>query len=498
MHKSLRFPSNLYCRIFISTNNFSFKNIILKKTKRLFLVFFLVITSLNVLAQNSSLISACSDFVAGQNVTTWPHVLIATTVADSALSQGAQTFTMNVTDTANGASFRVAKTTANGNWFFGNPIPLTLGSNSFTVPAVTFDRSVKFQFSNGDVEFDALSLNGVNSTCVTPLPTPSSSLISNCSDFIAGQNAATWPYILVATTIADGLASQAAQTFTMNVTDTANGATVRVYKTTANGSNFFGNPIPLTLGSNSVTVPAVTFDRGVKFQFSSGDVEFDALSLNGVNANCICATFSISDVIEACDSYTWIDGNTYTSSNNTATYTLTSVNGCDSIITLDLTITSINSMVDVVNGLTLQAQSATTGTSYQWLDCNDNFAPISGETNVTFTPQVSGNYAVELTLNNCSVISDCFTITSTSYKDILEKKYDVKIFPNPTTNELIISLEGVNIVDIVISDIKGKVFLKQYGLFDQSRINISEYVAGTYFVKILTQAGSKKIRVIKQ
>ena len=123
MHKSLRFPSNLYCRIFISTNNFSFKNIILKKTKRLFLVFFLVITSLNVLAQNSSLISACSDFVAGQNVTTWPHVLIATTVADSALSQGAQTFTMNVTDTANGASFRVAKTTANGNWFFGNPIP---------------------------------------------------------------------------------------------------------------------------------------------------------------------------------------------------------------------------------------------------------------------------------------------------------------------------------------------------------------------------------------
>ena len=57
------------------------------------------------------------------------------------------------------------------------------------------------------------------------------------------------------------------------------------------------------------------------------DVDFDALSLNGVNANCICATLSVLDVIEACDSYTWIDGNTYTSSNNTATYSLTSVNG---------------------------------------------------------------------------------------------------------------------------------------------------------------------------
>ena len=55
-----------------------------------------------------------------------------------------------------------------------------------------------------------------------------------------------------------------------------------------------------------------------------------------------------TDVIIACDSHTWIDGNTYNSSNNTATHLLTSSSGCDSIITLDLTINSSISSTDVV------------------------------------------------------------------------------------------------------------------------------------------------------
>ena len=95
----------------------------------------------------------------------------------------------------------------------------------------------------------------------------------------------------------------------MNVTSLpSNGANVRVYKTVANGNDFFGNPIALTLGSNSITVDAVSFDRAVKFQFSSGDVEFDALSLNGEDSECICSPTSIeTDLIVKCDSYTWID-----------------------------------------------------------------------------------------------------------------------------------------------------------------------------------------------
>ena len=59
-----------------------------------------------------------------------------------------------------------------------------------------------------------------------------------------------------------------------------------------------------------------------------------------------------------CDSYTWIDGITYTSSNNTATDTLINAAGCDSVVTLDLTISNSTAGVDVQNHCD----------SYTWID----------------------------------------------------------------------------------------------------------------------------------
>ena len=469
----------------------------MKKIKMFLLLVLFTFSSFNLVAQSTSLISDCSDFTSGPSA--WPYVLIATTIADGAASQAAQTYTMNVTSLpAGGANVRVYKTTANGNDFFGNAVALTLGVNTITVAAVTFDRAVKFQFSSGDVEFDALSLNGVDSECVVPAPPSSTSLISDCSDFISGPSA--WPYVLVATTIADGAASQASQTYTMNVTSLpAGGANVRVYKTTANGNDFFGNAVALTLGVNTITVAAVTFDRAVKFQFSSGDVEFDALSLNGVDSECVCSTTYITDTVEACDSYTWIDGNTYTSSNNTATYTLTNTSSCDTVVTLDLTITNVNATVVAIDDSTLQAQSSSTGLIYQWVDCNDNFSPIAGANNVTFTTQNSGEYAVEVTFNNCSVISNCLTLPSSiSSLEALDKNYGFQLFPNPITNDFTISFDGVDNVEIIILDIHGKVMLQQSGILDQGRINISDFVAGTYFVKIINSEDSRVIRVNKK
>ncbi|MBO7109305.1 MAG: fibronectin type III domain-containing protein [Prevotella sp.] len=62
----------------------------------------------------------------------------------------------------------------------------------------------------------------------------------------------------------------------------------------------------------------------------------------------------------ACDRYEWIDGNIYTESNNTATYTLQNALGCDSVVTLNLTVNYKN--------YAEYAHTECDATSYTWLD----------------------------------------------------------------------------------------------------------------------------------
>jgi len=170
-----------------------------------------------------------------------------------------------------------------------------------------------------------------------------------------------------------------------------------------------------------------------------------------------------TDTQAACGSYTWIDGNIYTASNSSATFNIPggAANSCDSIVTLDLTIShsstssisetscdtytapdgevytdsgiysvtvsnalGCDSIIaieltiyptpnnDVIqNDYTLIA--AETGAEYQWVDCDNENININGETNQSFTASSSGNYAVIVTANECSNMSDCILMNFT-------------------------------------------------------------------------------------
>ncbi|MEZ4799743.1 MAG: FG-GAP repeat protein [Flavobacteriales bacterium] len=66
-----------------------------------------------------------------------------------------------------------------------------------------------------------------------------------------------------------------------------------------------------------------------------------------------------TDTRTACNSFIWIDGNTYTASNNTASYNIIggAANGCDSLVTLNLTITGVTNLSTTISGETITANN---------------------------------------------------------------------------------------------------------------------------------------------
>jgi hypothetical protein len=228
------------------------------------------------------LISDCNVFEAGPNET-WTHVLTAVSLDDP--NSGAQQIVeINVSSLPpEGANYRVVKTVANGNWYQGSPVPLAAGLNSITVAATSFQRTVKFQFSSGAVEFDALILNGNDiNTC---MPSDSGTPIADCASFEEGPNE-NWPFALTAAAMEDPTSNEA-QSFEWTVTSLPDGgADYRVVKTVANGQWNYGNAVALAVGVNSISVTEVSFARSVKFNFSSGEIEFSSALLNGEELAC--------------------------------------------------------------------------------------------------------------------------------------------------------------------------------------------------------------------
>ncbi len=146
-------------------------------------------------------------------------------------------------------------------------------------------------------------------------------------------------------------------------------------------------------------------DRWSNIHKSNSSATFSTISLNGcdsiVTLDLTINNSSTIDAINACESYTWIDGNTYTSSNNTATDTLISSTGCDSIVTLDLTINYSNTGTDII----------TACDSYTWINGNTY---ISNNNSATHTLTNSYGCDSVVTLDLTVNYSKAYTVSITA------------------------------------------------------------------------------------
>jgi hypothetical protein len=187
--------------------------------------------------------------------------------------------------------------------------------------------------------------------------------------------------------------------------------------------------------------------------------------------------------------YTWIDGNTYSASNNTATHTLMNMSGCDSVVTLDLTITNLDLNVTTAGDGSLMADQS--GATYQWITCVDSSA-VAGATDQSFAPTTDGDYAVIVTMNNCSDTSACSATTGLKEND----KFEFSLYPNPSNGIFNIQSNAIGGTISVIS-IDGKVI--QSGVKINSSLtemNLTNVEFGTYFIKVQFNGNESVERVV--
>jgi hypothetical protein len=212
----------------------------------------------------------------------------------------------------------------------------------------------------------------------------------------------------------------------------------------------------------------------------------------------ISLNLTISDSItgpttqqNACGPYTW-NGQTYTQS-GTYTYNGTTANGCDSSATLVLTIDQApsNAQVSLNQGtFTVTAQNAS---NFAWMDCATNTL-IPGETNATFTPTISGSYAAVVS-NACgSDTTTCEPIEVNGLSDAVLPI--INVYPNPSSGIFNVFSE-MEITFLEILDLKGAVVYNSKPNDNLATIDLRFQADGIYVLKLRTPQNTSYFRIVK-
>ncbi len=172
--------------------------------------------------------------------------------------------------------------------------------------------------------------------------------------------------------------------------------------------------------------------------------------------------------------------------------TIPNSEGCDSIISIHLTIKRINTNV-VENQWGLRA--AFSGGKYSWLNCENNTL-LNGHSEQSLMTNIPGSYAVIISDGGCADTSVCYTILPTGIKD--DPFNNAELYPNPTSGSFTINLgEVLKDVRIMISAPDGrKVYIENFR--NTKTITLDPDIPpGTYLINVFKGNNSRVFKLIK-
>lgn len=218
-------------------------------------------------------------------------------------------------------------------------------------------------------------------------------------------------------------------------------------------------------------------------QSGSNNGTLQNFSLSGSNSNWtygqnLSKTAFDTVVATVCERYPIPDGSGYWDSTGSYNWTFTqgtgATAGCDSVVTFDLTIDTVDTRTSD-NGIVLSALA--TNATYQWVNCSDS-SLINGATSATYVVTTNGDYAVKVTQGICSAWSDCISITTVGLE---ENTSNWTIYPNPTYGEFFIA-GAPSLREVTLYDLNGR--LLQTLAVTENRVELPENLSeGVYIVR---------------
>lgn len=361
--------------------------------------------------------------------------------------------------------------------------PVTIVVNTSTSSTTTVTNCSDYTWTNGtnyttsgvytQILTNAQGCDSVATLNLTIIPASSSNtVVSTCSPYLWTDGntytvSGTYTQLL---TNAAGCDSVATLDLTVNIATTST-TTVSACDsyTWTDGNSYTTSGIYMQTLTNAAGCDSVaTLDLTVSYSFAS------------------------TETVTNCGPYVWAaDGNTYS---NSGTYNLilSTSTGCDSTLTLDLTVNTVPSasVVDNLDG----SYSSSSVSGNQWINCTTG-APVAGATAQTFTPTVNGLYAVVVTnASGCTDTSACFTVNNVGLDEQIQDV--IAVFPNPSFDNVVVTM-SMNSAMLDIMDANGRI-LRTKEIESGELVSLVEFPAGMYYFKINAENGTSVLRVVKQ
>ncbi|MGB0428853.1 MAG: T9SS type A sorting domain-containing protein [Bacteroidia bacterium] len=286
-------------------------------------------------------------------------------------------------------------------------------------------------------------------------------------------------------------------------------------KYTYTKSGVYWDTIPVTVGCDSVfrltvfvyetkysTIDSASCDPmrspSGNYTYSTTGVYYDTLKTKWRCDSIITINYErfeaskTSFEITACDEYT-IPGSNYTFyKSGVYKDTFTNSNGCDSIVTIELTIIDNNPKVNFSNNtLSVDLDSL----KYQWLNCETDFAKIDTATRQKFRPTKSGEYTAVVFEESCADTAACLDVVIVGKEDV--ETNEISVYPNPVNDVLFVSSK-TQIESIKIYDATGKLMTASTKVDNgMYKVVVSHWPKALYHLEVTTTKGVKRTSFMK-